>query len=425
MRLSGKNFQSWADFDVEIEGLTVVTGPSDAGKSALFRALKGALRNELPAEFVRDGQDGAMEVSLEVGGHRITARRKRKGSTTYVIDGQDFAKLDKAVPEQIESLRFGEVAVGDFEFDPIFGRQNSAQFLIDPLTFKPGEVNAILGAFGGTEKLEHGKKEANLRKTQRDAEARSLSEQVRIAEERKARLAGMQAEAGRVGGALRDLERSVRALEAESHWLGEAERHRQAIVRYRQVADALSVPDISGLEGEHRLASFAERAADAGAYARWLSKPLAALASVSAFWEGVSRLRGEIAALEAACKAGGYALWLSSASSGLSAAPDGWARVRQAWNQIAALEAAVAAGRHAVSTDRLKSSLSGAEETFNETVRLWNSIRRLEALDALLGELKGSADRLSGVEAELSAAQVELQKGLCPKCGRAMEHVCS
>src|SRR5579863_9502711 len=311
MRLSGKNLQSWAEFDVEIEGLTVVTGPSDVGKSALFRALKGAVRNELPAEWVRDGQDDPMEITLEVGNHKISAKRKRKGSTTYVIDGQDFAKLAGAVPDQLKDLKFGEVVIGDFDFDPIFGRQNSAQFLIDPLTYKPTEVNAILGAFGGTEKLEHGKKEANLRKTQKDAEARTIATQIRDAEERRAKLTDMQLIGDQIACACIDLERDVRRLESESHWLAETSRYRQEIVRYRQILDAFVLPDIAGLEQEYRLARFAEQAAESSAFARWLSKPIATLSSASAFWDDIGRLRSEIVALETAQKTRKQAEWLS------------------------------------------------------------------------------------------------------------------
>ena len=424
MRLSGKNLQSWADFDVEIDGLTVVTGPSDVGKSALFRALKGIVRNELPAEWVRDGQEEPMEVRLDIGGHNIYVRRGRKGSTTYVIDGKDFAKLNLSVPDEIKDLKFNEVLIGDFDFDPIFGRQNSAQFLIDPLTYKPTEVNAILGAFGGTEKLEHGKKEANLRKTQRDAEARTNAVQIRESEERRAKLTDMQLIGDQIGGALLDLERESRVLETEVFQIHEAYRFREEAIRYRKVIDSLVLPDISGLEREYRLAASAEQAAEANAYARWLSKPIATLTNASVLWDDIRSLQAEIALLGSTLKMKAEIDWLMGAMTPLAAAETRWLETRRLWNEIAWIETAVEAGKHVVSTDKLKASFSDAESVFNDAVMLWNSIKRLEALSALLGELKVSADKQAGVEAELLAAQAELQKGMCPKCGKPLGHEC-
>lgn len=384
MRLFGKNFQSWASFDLDINGLTIVTGASDIGKSALFRALKGILRNELPAEFVRNGQDDQMMVGVDVDNHKITAVRKRKGSTTYVIDGTDFAKLAKAIPDELKNLKFNEVMIGEFDVDPIFGRQNSAQFLIDPLTYKPTEVNAILGAFGGTEKLEGGKKEANLRKTQKDAEARTLAGQIRESEERKAALEGLLIEGKAASTAVGILTHQVNLLEWEIQALDEALVCRARIAPLKQLMDAIVLPDIAGLDDLHKIVCFAEQAALAASFAKWLQKPQAALSSVA----------------------------------------EEWVVVRSLWNQIAALEAAAEAGKHVVSTDRLKSGLAEAEATFNEVVKLWRGIRSLEELSALLRDITDSAENLAGVEIELSAAQADLKKGLCPRCGKQLEHVC-
>lgn len=382
MKLSGKNFQAWADFDIEIEGLTILTGPSDVGKSATFRALKGVMRNELPTEFVRNGQDEDMEVCVEVNGHKVCARRARKGSTKYVVDGNDYAKLAGAVPDSLKALNFGEVVLGDFDVDPIFGRQNSAQFLIDPLTYKPAEINAILGAFGGTEKLEAGKKEANLRKTQKDAEGRTIASQMREAEERKAALEEMAVKAHALEEEL--VVQDVTLLEMDIEWLDKVVACRQHLVPLRQIADALVLPDAAGLDALFRLATYADQASEASAFARWLQKPQNALSNVSV----------------------------------------GWVEVRDAWNLIVALDSAVAAGKHVVSTDNLKTSLSGAEGFYSEVVRLWNSINRLEGLALLLGEITDSAESLAVVEIELSATQAEIKKGMCPRCGKPMEHAC-
>lgn len=385
MRLYGKNFQSWADFTLLISGLTVVTGRSDIGKSALYRALKGVLRNELPAEFVRNGQDEPMEVGIELDAHKISATRKRKGSTSYVINGADFAKLAKAIPDELKTLKFNEVVIGEFEVDPIFGRQNSAQFLIDPQTYKPTEVNAILGAFGGTEKLEAGKKEANLRKTQKDAEARTLAGQIREAEERRGELTPMLDLANRISEGLLAREKRIHELETEVRWLDETLACRARMVPLKQLMDAIVLPDTTGLADLHRVVCSAEQAAEAKAYAKWLMKPQAALAGVV----------------------------------------EEWAEARSLWSQITALLAAVQAGKHVVSTDQLKTSLSGVETLCSEAVGLWRSIIALQGLAGLLTGITDSAQKRAGVELELAAAQAELKKGLCPKCGRALEHLCN
>ena len=187
-------------------------------------------------------------------------------------------------------------------------------------------MNAILGAFGGTEKLEHGKKEANLRKTQKDAEARTIAGQIREAEERRAALlAEMQTVADQMSAVLHKLERDIRALEIEAHWLETAASCRQALVPLRQIMDSLVLPDVTGLEQAHRLVMFAEQAAEAAAYAKWLAKPSATLYSVSILWNDA----------------------------------------RVIWNLIAAIDGAVAAGKHVVSTDRLKTSLTDVESTYS------------------------------------------------------------
>lgn len=422
MRVSGKNFQSWAAFDLTLDGLTVVTGPSDVGKSALFRALKGVLRNELPADFVRDGQENPMEVSVETGGHKISARRKRKGSTTYVIDGKEFAKLAGGAPDELKDLKFGEVVIGDYDVDPIFGRQNSAQFLIDPLTYKPTEVNAILGAFGGTEKLEHGKKEANLRKTQKDAEARTIAGQMREAEERRAALESMLV----IGKRLEEesVAQDVILLEMDIEWLNVAIACHQRIAPLRQIMDALVLPEVSGLDTLQKQVMHAEQAADAAAYAKWLTKPSAVLYSASVSWNDAKGIWGIIVALEEAVGAGRHLVSTDRLKTSLADAETTYADAFSCQETGKWLAIAAKTSRNATASGKIRSSADGIGIIFSEAVKLWNSISRLDVLDALLREITDSAEKLAGVEIELSAAQAELRKGLCPKCGGSMEHVC-
>src|SRR5271156_1527253 len=172
MKLQGTNFQSLQSFDLDISGLTVIVGPSNRGKSAVFRALRGLFRNELPAEYIKTGTEG-LKLIATVDGTPIVAERKDGKSTTYLIGPKEFKKLAKTIPPELKAFGMNEVEVGEFTIDPIFSRQNGKQFLIDPDGYSPMELNTILGAFASTEKLEGGKKAANLEIQHKNSEAKT------------------------------------------------------------------------------------------------------------------------------------------------------------------------------------------------------------------------------------------------------------
>ena len=261
MKLAGKNFQPWKDFSLLIDGLTLIVGPSNKGKSSIFRALRGVFRNELPQDFVRNGQDEKMEVTLEVEGvdDPIKATRTRKGSTKYAIGEEngkpkEYKALGDSVPEPMKVLKYGTVKVGDTTIDPIFSQQNKAQFLIDPDAWKPNDLNAILGAFASTEKLDAGKKEANRRITEKNGEARTLAEEIREAEERRGKLDRLDASAQDSAHTVADYETKVNGYESLLTSLTEALTRTNRIAKMRTFVFKLAVPDVSPIEKRERLA---------------------------------------------------------------------------------------------------------------------------------------------------------------------------
>lgn len=245
MQLSVKNFQSWASATINIDGLTVLVGPSNLGKSSLFRALKGVLRNEIPDGFIRNNQDDPLEIELEVDGHHIKASRKRGSSTKYILDGKTYTSLGGKVPEEIENLKYGEMKIGDYKVDPIFAKQNKAQFLIDDDQWKPQELNAILGAFSRTEKLDSGKKEANLRITQRKSEASTLASEIRSAEERSGSLLEITGGLTVIADAIGALERGVLGDETVVGQLGAVLYHQSRLQPLQEILDTLTIPDFT------------------------------------------------------------------------------------------------------------------------------------------------------------------------------------
>ena len=183
---------------------------------------------------------------------------------------------------------------------------------------------------------------------------------------------------------MQELEATILIVELENHWLEQAIACRQRIIPLREIQETLILPDISDLELMYQQIQKADQAAEATAYAKWLKKP----------------------------------------STITSAVVGQWDEARRHWNLIEALGSTVEAGKHIVSTDKLKAALQGIETLYSDTVGLWGGIKRLEVLGALLDELSDSTNRLVGVEGELLVAQTEAQKGLCPKCGSPMFHVC-
>jgi hypothetical protein len=388
MQFKGTNFQSLTGFDLDVSGLTVIVGPSNKGKSAVFRALKGLFRNALPAEYIRSGSDG-LSLTASLDGHIITATRAGKGSTQYKIDTKEFKKLNQTVPVELAAFGMNEVEVGDFTIDPIFARQHGKQFLVDSEGYSPMELNTILGAFASTEKLEAGKKVANLEITHKNSEAKTIAEEINASESRKASLAELDKNAGKLAGDLKSLEPVVQALEVKKAWL-EAARARQAVLWPLQAALAkLSVPDMAEIArlrvaydyavqatNSFRLSRFYTRVREAGEFTgiEWLA--------VERLWRGAQALR----ALDAV---------LSSP-------------VRSYVKQVRGIH------------DEVLLELEGTEPMVDGIIKLEQyrvsldtvaaARQRLQALDADI--LKANA----GVE-EAMAEMVKRNEIECPKCG--------
>jgi hypothetical protein len=171
MKLTGSNFQGWDRFEIEVDGLTAIVGPSNLGKSAIHRAFKAITRNDLPAGWIKTGTSNT-SITL-TDGTTFELSRSTKNAPKYLVGGdKEYKKLDGAVPDEIKALGYGQVELGEFKFDPIFASQFDAQF---GLSWTPGQINQVLGAFASTDKLEQGKKEANKRIQEANSEAKLIA----------------------------------------------------------------------------------------------------------------------------------------------------------------------------------------------------------------------------------------------------------
>jgi energy-coupling factor transporter ATP-binding protein EcfA2 len=172
-RLIGKDFQSWKKFDLSVSGFTVIVGSSNRGKTALIRALRGILRNQVQEAHIRKGEKST-EVGLEIDQGPVVSLTRGK-TTTYKIDSKDFSKLAGDVPEDIKALNVHQITVGGTKLDPVFAGQFDSQFMMD---LSPQDLNNVMGLFSNTERLNQGKRAIGVSNTEINSQAKLLAQEI-------------------------------------------------------------------------------------------------------------------------------------------------------------------------------------------------------------------------------------------------------
>lgn len=390
MKLQGTNFQSLAEFDLDISGLTVIVGPSNKGKSAVFRALKGLFRNALPAEYIRTSTAG-LELTASVDGKTVTASRRTGKSTTYVIGTKEFKKLNQAVPSELRAFGMNEVEVGDFTIDPIFSRQNGKQFLLDPEGYSPMELNTILGAFASTEKLEGGKKTANLEIVHKNSEAKTLAEEVSQMEVRKAQIEAFSRDTQGVAQGLTRLEPEVKALEVKKYWLIASMERERAFQPLQEVVSKLSVPDMRGVERLVQARSYAVQATNSFRISRLCKRVQDGVDSAATAGKEIAKLANAI--------------------------------------QLLVELSGLLAHHQECDIKPLTVALAGAGEGFTKLNTLTESIILLKRCQTHLDQTAILREQLAGTDRDMNAIKAQMQesqKVSCPKCGNRFDpsHTC-
>lgn len=152
-------------------GLTVITGPSDAGKTAIIRALRWFAFNEPTGEaFLHTirNPDGSIKqaaeqarVSVTFDDGTVITKTRRKGKTTYTHSAYPSPWEKAEVPPEVkETLGLIKQEYGDFETCLNFAFQLDAPFLLS----ETASVGAkVLGKLAGTEVVDLAISEVNKR----------------------------------------------------------------------------------------------------------------------------------------------------------------------------------------------------------------------------------------------------------------------
>lgn len=138
-----ENFQSVRQADLEVDGLTIITGQNNAGKSAIMRALRAVFQNRRGSDFIHKGTDHCLvRIEFDDGqyvewkkhGKRPT-RGKNKGvlggiKTDYEVNGERFEGVAHDVPEQVTALGVRAITLGNDSVWPQIARQVDDVFFL-------------------------------------------------------------------------------------------------------------------------------------------------------------------------------------------------------------------------------------------------------------------------------------------------------
>jgi hypothetical protein len=259
-----------------------------------------------------------------------------------------------------------------------------------------------------------------------------LASQIRDSEERKAKLEIMSINGDSVTGELLELESSARKLEAESIWLAEASFHQARSETLQQIADELILPDVSEAERIQQIDIQAEQAAFSVAFVKWADKPLHLVESVSAAWDNAEQNMSLTLYAERAARASAYFSWAEKPLAAIDGLAQSWKDSVSIWNQVAELQKAAGLAGQAdiMGLEKFKIDIP-----VTDLIKCWNILGSLESLALSRREIKETKQALTNIDDQLSAAQTELlntqkalhdaeSKGLCPKCGKSLEHIC-
>lgn len=113
------------------DGLTVLTGENNTGKSAVISALQILCRNISGDYMVRHGQREC-RITVETEEGHVLEWKRKNGVVSYTVNGREVHRLRGSVPGDLHDLlRMPLVETEGDPFDVHFGEQKKPIFLLD------------------------------------------------------------------------------------------------------------------------------------------------------------------------------------------------------------------------------------------------------------------------------------------------------
>lgn len=148
MKVDIRGYQILENASIGIDGITMIIGSNNNGKSSFIRAIEDALFNTMGEDFINDKMSSAtVDISFEQEGDKLPLKiwwqKPRKGGATYSINGVDSKKLGRKTPQDLLSpYGIKEIDVrGKKEriffwrqFDPLFMVTSNPSYIFDFLS---------------------------------------------------------------------------------------------------------------------------------------------------------------------------------------------------------------------------------------------------------------------------------------------------
>lgn len=152
-----KDFQSINEAKINVEGVTIIVGETNSGKSACLRAIEAACLNRFKMGQVQQGKDYAViKFRLEKDGPVLSVARNYLGGSPRVQLGNHvYTKLGRSLPKEVVSyLNIGEVSINGERYSATFHPQFSKPMLME---YSQQKVMEILSASVEYDRLKNAK----------------------------------------------------------------------------------------------------------------------------------------------------------------------------------------------------------------------------------------------------------------------------
>jgi DNA repair ATPase RecN len=128
MRVVIENYQILEHVEFDIEGITVLSGKSNNGKSSCYRAIRALCLGQLGDYFVRHGSEQC-RIRMDVDSNKFGWARGKE--TVFYLNGKPYAKVNKGIPEDfLQALNIKTIDLAKFDLTPNFASQFDPLFLV-------------------------------------------------------------------------------------------------------------------------------------------------------------------------------------------------------------------------------------------------------------------------------------------------------